>query len=69
MAYQVTVRLGTSPHSQAEPGNPVQGKGSPKQAKESETAPTPTVNSPTGPPSYTIITYMQKTWVGHMQAP
>lgn len=36
--YQFAIRQDTSPHSKAGHGNPVGGKGSQKEAKESETA-------------------------------
>lgn len=61
MAKQDTIRLGTNPTIKAEGGNPVGGKGSQKQAKESETVPVPAVKSPTRTPSYTAIPYMQRT--------
>ena len=52
--------LGTNPNIKAGRGNPVGGKGSQKQATESETAPAPTVRSPTRRPSYTTVTYVQR---------
>ena len=39
MAYHFVIRLGTAPHINAGLGNLEGGKGSPKQAKELETAP------------------------------
>ena len=59
-AYQVAVRVGTSSGIQDGQGNPVEGKGSQKQATESETTPTPTVRSPTRWPIYTTIIYVQR---------
>lgn len=47
MANQVIIRLGTSPYSKTGYVNPVGEKGTPKQTKESWTAPIPTVGSPT----------------------
>ena len=41
------------PHIKAGRGNPVEGKGSQTQAKESENPPTSTVRSPARTPSYT----------------
>ena len=46
MSYQVAIRLGTSPHIKAGQGNPVGGKGSQEQAKESETPPLPLLGVP-----------------------
>ena len=57
---EIAIRLGTFTHIKAGWGNPVGGKGSQRQAKESETALGPSIRSPTKPPSYTNITYMQK---------
>ena len=67
--YQVTVRLGTFLHIKAGQGNPVGGKGSQEQAEELETAPVPTVRSPTRTSSYTIIMYMQRIWTRPLHAP
>ena len=44
-------------HTNAAQGNPVGSQGSLEQAKQSETAPTPTVGSPT---SYTTLMYIQR---------
>ena len=60
MAYQIVIQLGAFPHIKSGQGNPVGRKGSQEQAKESETAPTPTVRSLRITPSYTTITYMQR---------
>ena len=49
------MRLGTYPSIKAGKSSPVGGKGSQRQAVE--TAPTPTVRSPTRTLSYTTITY------------
>jgi hypothetical protein len=48
------------PHSKARRGNPVIGKGFPKQSKESETAPTPIVRNSTRIAHYIMATYMQR---------
>lgn len=42
MAYPIIIKPGTSPHMKVGQGNPVEGTGSQKQTKESETAPSPT---------------------------
>lgn len=60
MTYQVVVRLCTSSPIKAGQGTPVKRKGSPKQVKESETAPVPIVRSPTGRPCYTTVRYVQR---------
>lgn len=44
-AYQAILRLGTSPHINAEQSIPIGWKGFQKKAKESEAAPAPTVRS------------------------
>lgn len=44
-AYQAILKLGTSPHINAEQSNPVGWKGFQKKAKESEAAPVSTVRS------------------------
>jgi hypothetical protein len=69
MVSQVTVRLGTFLHIKAGQGNPVGRKGSQEQAEELETAPVPTVRSPTRTSSYTIIMYMQRIWTRPLHAP
>ena len=58
--YQVAVRLGTSPHIKAEHGNPLGGKDSQRQAKDSETVPDRTGRNPTRRPRYTTLTYRQR---------
>jgi hypothetical protein len=47
--------------SKARHGIPVRGKGLHKQAKESETAPTPTVRIPTRTPSYSAVIHTRGT--------
>ena len=47
MAYQIAVRLSTSPFTEAEENNPLWGTGSQKSGKELKTAPVLTVKSPT----------------------
>ena len=61
MEYQVTVTVQTYPPIKDGEDSPRGGKGSREQAKESETAPIPTVRSPTRTPNYTAITFMQRT--------
>jgi hypothetical protein len=58
MAYQI--RLGTSFNIKAGQDNPVGGKGPPKQAKESEEVPIPTIRNHTRTPSYSPVTYIQR---------
>lgn len=66
IAYQVAIRLVTSPHIKDGQEDLVVGKGSHKQAEESETAPASTVRSPITKPSYTTIRYMQRTYIRPM---
>jgi hypothetical protein len=54
MTHQAAVRLGTSFSIEASHTNPV-GEG---QAAESETAPAPSVRSPTRSPSFTTVTHI-----------
>ena len=49
--------------------NLVEEKGFQEQAKESETSPTPTVRSCIKTASYTMITYIERTWYKLLQAP
>jgi hypothetical protein len=58
MAYQVAVRLDTSPHIRTRQGNPVTENRFQREEKESEAALAPTVKSPTRRPSYTAMAYM-----------
>jgi hypothetical protein len=58
-ASQLAIRLGSSSHTKAGHGKPRRGKGSKRQAKQSEIAPAPTVRCPTRIPSYTPITYAE----------
>lgn len=69
MSYQVTVRLSISPCVKAEQGNPVEGIGYQKEAKELGTALSLNVRSPTNRPTYTTVTFMQRAYVSLMQAP
>jgi hypothetical protein len=55
MPYQIAERLGTFSPTKTGWCNLVGGKVSQKQAKEPETAPTPTVRNPIGRPSYITI--------------
>jgi hypothetical protein len=55
MANQVIIRLGIPLHIKAGQGNPVEGKWSPKQAEDSETALNPPVSSLSRIPSYRTI--------------
>lgn len=59
MAYQVAIRLDTSPQIKAGQGNAVGGKESQKQTKESERASTLTIRSPRRSPRWTTITYSE----------
>lgn len=60
-AYQAILRHGVYHHIKPGYSNPTGGKAFHKQAKKTEMA--PTVRNPTGPPNYSAITYIQRTWV------
>lgn len=66
MVKQATITPGTH-HCIKAGQSPVGGKGPHKQAKEGGTAPAPAVRNPTRMPSYTTITYMQRTQVRPLQ--
>jgi len=57
------------PHIKAGQGNPIGGKGSQKQAIESEIASTPTGRSPTRRPTCTSIAYIHKAKLRFIQTP
>lgn len=62
-------RTDTYHHIKAGQVNPVGGKRSHKYAKESQTAPILMVMIPTRTPSYSAVTYIQKTQLRLLQAP
>lgn len=68
IAYQVAIRLGTSSHVKTRQDNPVGGNRSQKPDKQSDTTPASTVRSPKRIPSYTTITFMQRTQLEPIQA-